>query len=640
MTQITLGRLTCFDYLCGMLLRKAVLNILKLIFFWVVVFDIQRIIFSIHNFGKFKEVGFIEWLGAFRYSIRLDLASAAFLSLIPLLLLTVHFTINSKWSRKAFFWILFAEIIIVSLIHGGEINAYTEWNHKLTTRVFNHLFHPDEVFRTADYSMTFWFFLYALIEIASGIFIAKRFFELKETSAPKKWYWNSLISIGLFIIPGSIFAVLGRGGFQQIPINIDSAYYSKNYVANDLSVNSFYFFAKSYLLYTRSQTGVQFPLIEEKKAKEILGDFYLSENNNETRIFQNERPNIVFVILESWTANAVGVLAPDKGATPYFDKLSKEGLLFTKIYATGWTSEVGNSSIFSGYPALPEVFISMQPDKHRKLPCLNQDLKKAGYSSHYMFSGDLKYGNIGGYFIDHHFDEVLDEKDFPKHLKKGKLNYFDEDLFHFLTEKIDDTKEPFMHCAFTGSTHSPYDHPRRGIKKWDGTESDFMTSVAYADKCLYKFLKDSKSKKWFENTIFIFVADHGHASPAIQNPNLTSFFHIPLLIWGKPLKKEFRGKQINHLGSQTDIAKTLLTQMNLPSSKYIWSKDLLNPKSPEFALHTITRGYGWVTPEGNFSYQMDAKIYPDQTYQRVDLKKQKSRCHSFMTLLYKEYLNL
>jgi phosphoglycerol transferase MdoB-like AlkP superfamily enzyme len=328
------------------------------------------------------------------------------------------------------------------------------------------------------------------------------------------------------------------------------------------------------------------------------------------------------------------------GATPNFDKLTKQGLLFTNIYATGGTSEIGNSSIFSGYPALPEISITMQPDKHRKMPSFNEDLKKWGYTSNYIFSGDLKYGNIGGYFIDHGFDVVEDEDDFPKNLKRGKLNYYDEDLYSILIKKMDKSKGPFMHCAFTGSTHSPYDYPNRGTKKWKGEEPDFMNSMYYADKCLNDFLNKCKSHSWYKNTILVFVADHGHAAPTVENPNLSAYFHIPLFIYGEPLKKEFRGQKITTLGSQADIVRTLLYQMHGDFERYYWSKDLLNPNCPQFALHTINRGYGWITPKGNFSYHMDAKNYPDLTYDKKTLKKESDRCHSFMSLIYNEYKNL
>ena len=628
-------------YLCRMLvLRTTLLNILKLLLFWIIVFDIQRILFSLHNWDKFADIGFVEWLFAFIYSLRLDLATSGLLSLLPLLFLILHFTSPGKWTFRAFKYVLFLEILLCAFIHGGEINAYPEWNHKLTTRVFTHLLNPDEVVRTADYSMTIWFIVYATIEIFLGWWIARKMFNTKEHKNDLSLVIRIPIAFALLGVTGAGMVVLGRGGTQQIPINIDAAYYSKHYQSNDLSVNSVYFFAKSYMLYNRSEKGAQFPIIAEVKAKQALEDLYSYPKEHDIKIFNTSRPNIVFIILESWTANAIGSLSGKPGATPYFDKLTKEGLLFSRIFATGGTSEVGNSSIFSGYPALPEVFISMQPDKHRKIPSINQDLKEWGYTSHYMFSGDLKYGNIGGFFTDHGFETVEDENHFPGNLRRGKLNYFDEDLFKRLKGKIQKTNQPFMHCAFTGSTHSPYDFPDRGTPKWKGTEAAFMNSMYYADKCLWDFIRSCKKEKWYKNTVFVLIADHGHASPYVQNPNLAGYFHVPLLIIGEPVKKEFRGKKIETLGSQADIARTLIHQLGGNAERYPWSKDLLNPNCPQFALHTINRGYGWITPEGNFSYHMDGKRFEELTFDPKVLQYQQLRCHSFMTLMFQEYQKL
>jgi phosphoglycerol transferase MdoB-like AlkP superfamily enzyme len=606
----------------------------------LVVFDLERIFFSIHNWDKFENVSFGDWLLAFVYSFRLDLATGALLSLVPLLILIIHFVHPSRWSKLLFYSTVFLEVIICALIHGGEINAYPEWNHKLTTRVFTHLLNPDEVVRTADYGMTIWFVIYAGVEIVIGYKLMKWFFKFKLEPNQLKWIVRIPSALALLAVSLASFVLLGRGGTQQIPINIDSAYYSDNYASNDLSVNSVYFFAKSFMLYNRSEIGAMFPIIEDKPAKNYLKDFYSYKLKHENYIFNNDRPNIVFLIMESWTANAVGSITGEEGATPYFDKLTKQGLLFTSLYSTGGTSEIGNSSIFSGYPALPEISISMQPDKHRKIPSLNQDLKKWGYTSRYIFSGDLKYGNIGGYFMDHGFDEVEDENDFPKGLKRGKLNYFDEDLYDIVIKKIDKIKGPFMQCAFTGSTHSPYDYPDRGTKKWKGKEADFMSSIFYADKCLNDFLLKCKKRAWYNNTIFIIVADHGHASPNLENPNLGGYFHIPMLIIGEPLKMEYRGKRITTLGSQADIARTLLYQMGGDYKRYTWSKDLLNPNCPQFALHTINRGFGWITNQGNFSFNMDAKSYPEKNFGAEDLQNERNRCHSYMSLIYNEYKDL
>ena len=618
-------------------LKRIFLYVPKLLIFWILLFDFQRLLFSIHNWDKFSDVSWGDWLLTFVYSIRLDLSIAGYLCVIPLLVLLLHFYFHSKWTKTIFFTVLFLEVILVSLIHAGEINAYPEWNHKLTSRVFMHLSNPDEVFRTADYSMTFWFIIYAGLEIILGWKMMRFFFKKEKEWMSLKWIIRLPAGIIFFVISFGAFFLFARGGWQQIPINIDSAYFSSNHVANDLAVNSTYYFGNSYLLYSRANIDDWMPEIDPNRAKELVTELYDFPKEHDVRILKNNRPNIVFVIMESWSAEAIGCLSETKGATPNFDALSKEGILFTNLYATSSTSEIGNSSIFSGNPAIPEISISLQPEKHRKLRSLNQDFQDWGYTSHYMFSGDLKYGNIGGYFMDHGFEDVIDENDFPSGLERGKLNFYDEDLYKIFLQRMNASKQPFMHCAFTGSTHSPYDHPKSPKQNWKGAMPDFMNSIIYADNCLNDFLENCKKEDWFENTIFVFVADHGHLTPTADNVSKNNHFRIPMLIWGEPLKDEYRGTTIDKVGSQSDIAATLMTQFGGDASQYPWSKDLLNPNVKEFALHTIIRGYGWVTNKGAMAFQMDAKHYVDDSFPKEVREEEIEKGEAFLTEIYADY---
>lgn len=619
--------------------KKIVVSYLLLLLFWIVLFDFQRIIFSIHYLDKLETTSFWSWILVFFESIHLDLATGGILSLLLLLPLYFSIAFRSKLSFNVFKFILIIEALLVAMIHSGEINAYGEWNHKLTSRVFMHLSHPDEVFRTADISMTIWFFVYLTLEIVFAWKMMKWLFPNSHylvDQRPKFWNVIGVFTVLPFLLLTSF--VIGRGGFQQIPINIDAAYYSKNYVLNDISVNSPYFFAKSFLLYNRSEIDDQISTMPQKEVDQILKGLRDYPREHNVEILENKRPNIVFVILESWSATVSQKFTGKPGATPNFDRISEEGVLFTNIYATGSTSEIGNASIFAGYPALPEISISMQPFKHRKLSTLNTDLRPYGYRSSYIFSGDLKYGNIQGFFMDHGFDDIADEDDFPSHLEKGKLNYYDEELYKLFLERISKSEEPFIQCAFTGSTHSPYDFPKSdSLKTWEGKESDFMNSVYYADECLNEFLENCKKEDWYENTLFVLVADHGHASPYVSNPTSSESFRIPLLFFGEPLKDSVRGKIVDVVGSQADIATTLLNQMDLDTDGYAWSKDLLNPNVPEFALHTVIRGFGWVTPKGNFTYHMDLENYLEQSYSPEDLKRERKRCDAFMQSFYADY---
>ncbi len=631
------------------MLKKIIINYLKLFILWILIFDFQRILFSIHNWDKFHNVTFFEWIQAFFYSLKLDVATASALNFLPMLFLFLYFFIPKKFIKITFLTVLFLEFLLVALIHCGEVNAYGEWNHKLTSRVFMHLANPDEVFRSADYSMTVWFFVYLFLEMVFSWKIMNRLFRktllIDEVSHFIKRLFVFPFYLLILIFTGGTSMVFLRGGFQQIPININAAIYTNNSVSNDLSINSLYFFVKSYMLYNRSEIDEFMPKINPKVAKQIVDNMYNFPKKHNNYFLENKRPNVVFVVLESWAADAIGCLSgtksPDgKSATPTFDKLASEGVLFTQIYGTSHTSEIGNASIFSGFPGIPEVSISMQPEKSRKLKAINQSLKVLGYKSSYLFGGDLKYGNIGGFFMDHGFDVVKDENDFESGLERGKLNFYDKDLYSKFIEEISKSPEPFMNCAFTGSTHSPFDVPKTKGQNWTGTEADFMNSMVYADQCMGDFIKKVKKQKWYKNTLFVFVADHSHTTPTVATPMEHNFYRIPLLFWGPAIKKEFKGYKNDILGSQTDIPATLLYQMDVNSKEYIWSRDLMNPKMIPFAFHTIIRGYGWVSPTGYLTYQMQMKQYLEDSYSAKDKTFEHQRCDAFLTQIYKYYQEL
>ena len=614
---------------------KCIQPFLVLLIFWVIIFDFQRILFLIIQVNKFNEASWFDIGGVFFQSLRLDLATASFLSAIPMLFLLFWSYVKTNAAKLIYMLSIVLELIIVSLIHSGEINVYHEWNHKLTSRVFMHLSNPNEIFRTAEFGSQLLFFVILFIEIVAGYFLLRKTL-LKPLELEKKWIY---LPLGLIYI--SLFFVLARGGVQQIPINIDSAYFSKNSRVNDLSVNSTYFFGNSFLLYQRNDLEQHLPEMNLNQVNTSVNALYSFDKSHSNFILNDTKPNVVFLLLESWSASAVGCMSETKGLTPNFDRLSKEGFLFQNIYATNTTSEIGNTSIFSGYPALPEIAISLEPEKNRKLPSINQVLKKSGYSAHYLFSGDLKYGNIHGYLTEHQFDELADEKDFPTSLTKGKLNYFDEDLYSLFLQKINKTKQPFMHCAFTGSTHSPFDYPKRaGWEKWKGVEQDYLNSLFYADQALGQFIENCKKQPWYKNTIFVFVADHGHHTHTIQSPNQSSFFRIPLLIYGEPLKKEFRGSQNTIIGSQSDIAATLLHQLRQDATSFKFSKDLLSPTVKSFAFHATIRGYGFVSPTGSFVYNLDARKIIENTFSPADFKKEKLKSDALFNAYYSYFKSL
>lgn len=619
--------------------KKLTLDFFKLLLFWILLFDFQRITFSLFHWRKFQSSTFLEWLQSFIFSIRLDLGMAGALCILPILFLSLKLLSNKRWISLTFYGILVFEIILVCLIHSGEINVYDEWKHKLTSRVFKHFENPDEVFRTAEWSSTFWYIFFFALEVFVAWKGMRWLFKLDPIKLPKLWPLRTLAFLGSFILFGGTSFVLLRGGFQQIPLNINAAIYSTNPLNNDLSINSTYNFAKSYLLYKRTDIDQFMPKMDTLVSKKIVQDLYGVQKQHDNFFLTTKQPNIVLVVFEGWSAEAIGSLSSIKGATPNFDQLTKKGLLFTNLFATSTTSEIGNSTIFSGFPAIPEVSITMQPEKHRKIASINQDLKQRGYFSSYIFGGDLKYGNIGGYLMDHGFDKVIDENNLPD-IPRGKLNYYDHDLYRFFLDEINHSKKPFLQCAFTGSSHAPYDHPQVGKKKFNGIEDDYMNSIVYSDQELGKFMQKAKKMPWYKNTLFIFIADHGHTTPNVESPHVTAHQRIPLLFFGDVVKKEYQNKKITRIGSQTDFATTLLYQLGIDSVRYPWSKDLMNPQTKEFALQAITKGYGWKTPKGSMTFQMQSNIYIEDLFKEKDRKAEIKKGNALLNEVFRYYKKL
>jgi phosphoglycerol transferase MdoB-like AlkP superfamily enzyme len=620
--------------------KKIILKYILLLLFWIFLFDLNRLIFSLFYFSKFKNVLFSEWLQAFLYSMRLDLAMGAALSVLPILILSFYYYFPKKSLRYIFYTFLYIQIAFVILINSGEILTYEEWNHKLTSRVFKHLSNPDEVFRTASWFTTILFFLIGNIQFIFSYQVLKKMnfiFLVKEDK--KHVLVKMLTSFFGFIVLGSTSFLLLRGGVQQIPLNINSAIYSNVPILNDLSVNPPYNFCKSYLIYNKTNLDHLIPKMDSTKANLIVEQLYDYPDSNAIQLLNKPKPNVVLVIFEGWAAEAIDCLGKTKGATPNFNKLAKQGYLFENIYASSGTSEIGNATIFSGLPAIPEVSITMQPDKSRKLSTINQDLQKNGYESGYLFGGDLKYGNIGGFLMDHNFQNIVDESNLPS-MDRGKLNYYDEDVYQFLIKEINKRKKPFFQCVFTGSSHAPYDYPSKTPKKFSGEESDYMNSIIYADWCLGNFIKEVKKQSWFSNTIFVFISDHGHTTPSAPTPHESPFFRIPLLFWGPALNSKYSGKRNPILGAQCDFAYTFLRQLNIKSNAYPWSKNLLSISCPEFALHSINKGFGWAKPTGNFTYHLQDKIYIQQTFSNEIFNDEKMKGNAMLNSIYNYYKNL
>lgn len=513
-------------------------------------------------------------------------------------------------------WFNYLLIIIYSLTVIGEMCLYREWKAKLSMQAIQHFTHPSEVFRSTSLGLTIVFFLASIIFSWFYISLYKRKISLLNIhpipeKTGGKFHWKSFS----FLIVGALFSTLSiRGGLQQIPIQSSDAFFCIQPIINDAAVNPLWNIAYNIIDYENHFKENPYTDFNQEKADSITSSLYQIEKDSTSIFLKNSRPNIVFILIESWSAYGVKSFGGDNFA-PFIDSLSRQGIRFTKLYPVGYVSDQGIPAVLSGYPCTSRISVINQSSKSAKLPCINTDLKKYGYESGFVFGGDLNYGNIKSYIFNEKFDVVKEERDFDSNIPRGKLGIQDEDMAIEYIKAINVAKAPFVYAWFTLSSHMPYDFPgeKKNLSK---SENDYSNSITYADKSFQHFFNEAKKQNWYKNTLFVIVADHSHGSHKDFSVYDPEYHRIPLLFFGDVINESFRGKNIESVYSQLDIAKTLLNQMNLKeeAKKYVWSKDMFNPSTKSFAYFCSFSGAGMVANDGYIAYQHNLKQLVFNTY--------------------------
>lgn len=623
-------------------MKYSILFIVRLLGVWLLFFLAQRLLFVSHYFNDFNG-SYTELLSMPFHSLRMDLSSFAYGMGIPFafiaVLILVKGAIKTIVLRITHILIWFFTLLF-SILFSSELVSYYEWRTKLSSKIFVHFETPSEVFRTSSGAYTGWFVFYLIIQLVIFYFLYKWLILRMKQEEEKPKVIRRIGSFSAYLLIGGFFLGIGvRGGLQAIPISATNTYYSKKQIVNDLAVNSIWNFIHMTFQHFKKDIEGMYNRLEPGESNAITANLYDYEPADTIRILKTNRPNVIFVTLESWSGQMVGALGNPDQITPHFDQLCKDGLLFTNIYATSGTSETGHTSIFSGYPTVPGISISSESAKCRQLPSIFGELKTEGYESSYYFGGALAYGNIGGYLTEMGVDKQSDENDLNLE-PTGDLGIHDEAMFPYFITELSKANSPYIYGLFTQSSHAPYDMPMGSLPNHQKNREGFVNSLVYADQQIKLFTDALRHSPEFDNTIVIFVADHGKTNYVNSNIYSDNFYHIPLLIWGGALKNNARGTEIEKIGSQSDIAATLLNQMDLPVEKFHWSKNLLDPNAPNWALLTSTMSFGIKDKTGYAAYHTIDEGVVYNTYSDKDSSaKAILRSRSLVETIYREFRN-
>jgi phosphoglycerol transferase MdoB-like AlkP superfamily enzyme len=311
--------------------------------------------------------------------------------------------------------------------------------------------------------------------------------------------------------------------------------------------------------------------------------------------------------------------------------LTKEGILFDHFYATGDRTDKGIVAILNGYPSQPVSSIIKEPKKTQHLPYLNKVFKAKGYHTSFTYGYNINYANFNSYLLQGDFDHVTHSKDFPQEINTSKWGVHDHYVFDKFISELLATKPPFFKVMMTQSSHEPFDVPMPTVIKGDDDVSRFLNSAYYTDKSFGEFIDRAKVSTWWDNTLIVVTADHGHIypnNPGVSNPDK---FRIPMLWLGGALAKS--DTVIQSVASQTDIANTILRQLGTYDDGFQFSHDILARNYKPFAVYAFNNGFGMVKPEGILVFDNVANRTTGKTTLEGSLEEGKS----YMQKLYWDY---
>lgn len=545
-------------------------------------------------------------LQAFVMGWRFDTVISAYLLLLPLLLLALSAMIN--WHSKKlhrglsiFTGVLYTLAFLVS---AADIPYFKQFFSRFTLAAFAWMDTPAFVLKMALQEPMYWIILVPFLILCVLFWKSMARFRKKWLDTEQTQIRFSLPAL-LWFIPTAFLLLLGARGRleQKSPIRIGTAYFSNHAFPNQLGLNPTYTLIKS----------IEEELKGKRKKLRLMPDeealaatqSYLNINSSEhysspiarkTAPFltHNKKPNLVLVIMESMTADKMGRYGNPDGLTPTLDSLAEVSYSFDHTYSAGIHTHNGIFSTLYSYPAL----MQQHAMKHVVMPQytgIAHELKKQDYQSIYFTNHDDQFDNVGGFLSSNGFETIVSEKDYPDEKVLSTLGVGDDFLFEYAVPKLNqlhETGKPFFASLMTASDHGPYNIPDDvGFK---GKQDDIQKRIVeYADWSIQKFLKLAQKEVWFDNTIFVFIADHGNPHFSDYDMPL-SYHHVPFIVHAPKLLGE--AKAFDEMAGQIDVGPTLISLMGHSFVNNTLGVDLMKHDRP-FMYFSADDKYGCINKD-------------------------------------------
>ena len=448
----------------------------------------------------------------------------------------------------------------------------------------------------SSYWLYMLFFVLAVALFIFGMVMLRRFFDRWIEASPREC--RRLLPIAgkaamtVLMVALCIFGIRGRTGYN--PIKISEAYYCGDSFLNQLGINPAFNLLTSALddmrkenkelhlmpyheaiAYTRQWYGIKGkPDNRHVMRREVKAD--MQKAFNIPRRTNINKPNVVFIFMESMSASLLKTFGQQESLTHHLDSLYRHSLAFTHFYSAGIHTNHGLTASLYSFPALMfrNLMKGTVTPRRDGIPTV---LKQHGYHNLFFMTHEAQYDNMNAFFRTNGYDDIYSQERYPKSQRVNAFGVSDHFLFQYALPVLNRqarSGQPFLATLLTISNHPPYVIPSWFKPKTKEKETQI---VEYADYCIGDFLRQARKEPWYENTIFVILADHGKMVGKADGELPVSYNHIPLIIFGPRVKNEV----YDGLGTQVDIMPTLLGILGVGYTYDGFGVDLLKQQRRE-----------------------------------------------------------
>ena len=609
---------------------KQILQLIKYFIFWIVFFWIDKAFFLFYNLDQTRQLSFGEISGIFVHGLIMDVSTSCYLLLIPGLFLILRFILSSKIVNLLIKVYTIIILIAASVLVVLDTGLYPHWGTRVNITAFNYIDDPVAMSASVSIGDVFLGVLIGGSLIAGFLYFYKKLFPQGIVSAGNMIWYGLLFQ--LFVLVILILPI--RGGLDTSPLNLSSVAFSPKMYVNQAACNFLWNFGKSVEKRKRFSNPCLYMSKEQsvKLFDEMMKGDSLVNRPQLIRFNPQKPPNVILIILESFSDKVIAPLGGMHGIAPNLDSLCTKSTVFTSFYSTGNRSDRGISAILGGYPSLLCTSIMVYPEKSRSLTLLPEYFNRKKYNTSFYYGGDINFYNLKTFVLQGNCGKMTTKSDFPSELgSMSKWGVPDGYVFKKALEDLKTEQEPFMKTIYTISSHPPFDVPYSKIKG-NSIQEKYLNSVAYTDSCLGQFIDGFRKSPLWANTLLIVTADHGTMEPGSTDITDPASYRIPL-IWSGGVVDSIR--RIETITQQVDFGASLIHQLDWKADSLKFAKDFFT--SHPHAFYMLDSGWGYIVPEGKFYFDQNSNSFtsnPDSEVKSVDLLFAKA----YMQVLHDDFI--